>query len=156
MKECYIKKRFGPVPMGLIEVVDRVMGEYAADGYDLTLRQVYYCIISHCDELIPDDRRCVRVQGRWIRDPNGSKNADPNYKWIGDIINDARLSGLLDWDVMVDRTRMLQHVSHWEGPGDIVDAATRSFRLDTRVGQPEYADREEAPEGCQLEAITKE
>jgi len=71
----------------------------------------------------------IRKAGKWVRDINGTKNADPNYKWLGEIINKARLAGLLDWDYIVDRTRALAGTSHWGTPGSIIDSAAASFRL---------------------------
>jgi hypothetical protein len=36
----------------------------------------------------------------------------------------------VDWDHLVDRTRNIRSVSHWENPADIIDTVSRQFRLD--------------------------
>jgi hypothetical protein len=107
---------------------NRVCADFMAQGYDLTLRQVYYQFVSH--DLFPDDRTWTWTGVKWVRDPNGSKNADPNYKWLGEIVNDARLAGMLDWDYIVDRARNLYAHSHWGSPGDIIRSAANGFALD--------------------------
>lgn len=116
MKYCYEQHDFRGEARDLVEKADQIMAEYARDGYDLTLRQLYYQFVARA--FLANNER--------------------NYKRLGSIINDARLAGLLDWDIMVDRTRELRRVSHWDGPGDIVETCATQFRLDTRAGQDQY------------------
>lgn len=97
-----------------IERAERICAEYARQGYDLTLRQLYYQFVARA----------------WI------PNTDKSYKRLGEIVNKARLAGLLDWSYIVDRTRSLRGVSHWETPGEIIESAARSFRLDKWADQP--------------------
>lgn len=97
-----------------IERAEQICAQYRRQGYDLTLRQLYYQFVSRA----------------WI------PNTDKSYKRLGEIINNARLAGLLSWQYIVDRTRSLKSVSHWDTPGDIIDAAARSFRLDKWTDQP--------------------
>ncbi len=106
----------------------RICRQYAADGYTLTLRQIYYQFVAN--DLFPDSRKWSSVAGRWVRTTDGTKNADPNYKWLGEIINKARLAGYLDWDHIVDRTRNLNGTSHWDSPKSVMSSAARSYRLD--------------------------
>jgi hypothetical protein len=108
MRICYIEKRFKPASMELIWQANEIIEEYQAAGYDLTLRQLYYQFVSR--DLIP--------------------NTDRSYKRLGSVVNDGRLAGEIDWDVMVDRTRNLRSHSHWETPGDIIDSAARSYAVD--------------------------
>lgn len=133
MKIAYIEKTFRASSQDMIERADRIMQEYAADGYDLTLRQLYYQFVSR----------------DWI------PNTEKSYKTLGNLISDARLAGLLDWDVMVDRTRELRSISHWQNPGDIVRTCAQQFRLDTRADQPNYIEvwvEKEALAGIVLQA----
>ena len=103
-----------PGTVAEIERAERICAQYAAQGYDLTLRQLYYQFVSR----------------GWI------PNTDKSYKRLGEIINRARLAGMLSWRYIVDRTRSLRGVSHWDTPGDIIDAAASSFRLDKWIDQP--------------------
>ena len=116
MKLAYQSHTFHGSSRELIVHADEIMTEYAADGYDLTLRQLYYQFVAR--NLLP--------------------NTEKNYKRLGEIVSQARLAGLLDWDVMVDRTRELRRVSHWDSPADIVGTCARQFRIDTRTDQANY------------------
>lgn len=100
-----------------VEVVrqaNAICAEYADAGYDLTLRQLYYQFVAR--GLIP--------------------NTQKDYKRLGDIVNKARLAGLIDWDYIVDRTRNLASLGHWDSPADIIGSAAASFRLDHWDDQP--------------------
>src|SRR5688572_17725535 len=105
---AYIDKRFNSKSMDLIVKARQICEAYAEQGYDLTLRQLYYQFVSR----------------DWIA------NKDSEYKRLGGVINDARLAGLLDWDYIVDRTRNLQSLAHWENPAEIVSAVAQQYRED--------------------------
>jgi hypothetical protein len=81
-REAYIEKRFSPRSLELIAVAERICRQYAEQGFDLTLRQLYYQFVAR--DLLP--------------------NKQSEYKRLGSIVNDARLAGLLDWDYIVSRT----------------------------------------------------
>jgi hypothetical protein len=126
-----------------LEIIERcadILEDYAQQGYTLTLRQIYYQLVSH--DLFPDDRRWSQIPGtnRWVRDPNGTKNADPNYKWLGDLVNKGRLFGILDWDLIEDRARETVTPLHWGHPSEIVEAAAEQFRIDKWVDQPVHVE----------------
>jgi len=118
MKHCYERHNFQAPALATIEFAAEIMDEYAADGYDLTLRQLYYQFVA---------------RGRL-------DNTERNYKRLGAIISNARLAGLLDWNQMVDRTREVRELSHWEDPADIIDTCSRQFRIDTRADQKYYVE----------------
>lgn len=98
----------------VIDQANEIIAAYAAQGFDLTLRQLYYQFVSR-------DRIA---------------NSDREYKRLGSVINDAQLAGLVDWDAITDRTRNVRAVSHWETPGAIIDSAAYSFRIDKWLLQP--------------------
>ena len=111
---CYVPKKFGADALEIIEHANEICEDYAQQGFDLTLRQLYYQFVSQ--DLIP--------------------NSDQSYKRLGSIINDARLAGLLDWDYIVDRTRNLRSLASWDDPSEIIDGAARQFRNDKWARQP--------------------
>lgn len=113
MKIQYVTKRFTPDHMGVIENANKIIEEYAGQGYDLTLRQLYYQFVSR--DLI--------------------QNTMQEYKRLGVIINDARLGGLLSWEAIIDRTRNLERNSHWDGPSDAVDSLAKQYQIDKWEGQ---------------------
>ena len=91
----YKEIRFQQKSLDLIELVNQVVDEYSAQGYELTLRQVYYQLVAR--GYIPINER--------------------SYKNVGSLINDGRLAGLIDWHSVTDRTRNLRKESHWDKPG---------------------------------------
>ncbi len=147
-KICYIPKNFGDVSQQIIDDAADILDEYHAQGFTMTLRQIYYKFVGR--GLFPDHRRWSKVDGKWVKDPNGTKNADPNYKWLGDIINDARLAGDIDWYRMQDPTRHLSGFPSWESPHEIIQGAARGYSIDKWIGQeyrPEVWVEKEALEG---------
>lgn len=113
-KVAYIEKRFGAALLAVIDKANAIIAEYAAQGFSLTLRQLYYQFVSR--DLL--------------------KNRLQEYKRLGDIVNDARLAGLIDWTAIEDRTRFLRDLSHWTDPEAIVKSAAASFRLARWDNQP--------------------
>ena len=111
---CYVAKQFGLDALQVIERANRICREYAAAGYDLTLRQLYYRFVANA----------------WI------PNNDKEYKRLGKIINDARLAGLIDWDYIVDRTRNLRGLTHWNTPAEMIAAQVDRFHHDKWKEQP--------------------
>lgn len=113
MKKCYIPKNFSSNSLGVIAQANTIIDAYEAQGFDLTLRQLYYQFVSR--GLIP--------------------NKDTEYKKLGSIINDARLAGLIDWTRISDRTRNVRSLSHWANPAGVIESALASYHLDYWRGQ---------------------
>lgn len=82
----YKEINFRGKSLELINLVNQVINEYKNQGYELTLRQTYYQLVAR--GYIPNNER--------------------SYKNIGNLINDGRLAGLIDWYSIVDRTRNLR------------------------------------------------
>lgn len=110
----YVKHRFNAASRYLIAKADEIIGEYASGGFTLTLRQLYYQFVAR--SLIP--------------------NSVNEYKRLGKVVSDARLAGLIDWYAIEDRTRNLKGLSHFENPGEVLDAAVASYRTDKWSTQP--------------------
>jgi hypothetical protein len=113
-KQAFKSIKFKDATLATIEKCNRVLGDYAAKGYDMTLRQLYYQLVSAGE--IPNNVR--------------------EYKKLGDVVNDARLAGLIDWDAIVDRTRNLKGLPHWNEPSEVIDSAAWSYRIDRWADQP--------------------
>ncbi len=116
MKQTYESKTFRADTQALIDQANTIINEYQADGYELTLRQLYYQFVAR--DLIENSQR--------------------SYKRLGKVISNARMAGLIDWEAIVDRTRNLHTNSHWSGVNEILKSAADSFRRDLWEGQ-EYA-----------------
>jgi hypothetical protein len=134
-KESFIEHRFSKDSQELITHANAIIDEYTADGFVLTLRQLYYQMVAR--DIIPN-----KVQ---------------SYKRLGSILNDARYAGLVDWSALTDRTRNLKGLSHWSDPSDIIRSAAYSFALDKWGGQyyrPEIWVEKEALAGIVERAAT--
>jgi hypothetical protein len=115
---CYTPKVFTRATRRIIDQANAIIADLRDQGFDLTLRQLYYQFVSR--GLLP--------------------NRQSEYKRLGEIINDARLAGEIDWSAIVDRTRNLRTLSTWERPADIVEAASQQFRVDMWAHQRHHVE----------------
>jgi len=115
---CYVPKSFRPDTKTRIDQANEIIAEYQAQGFKLTLRQLYYQFVSR--DLIP--------------------NTVQSYKSLGDVVNDGRLAGLIDWDAIEDRTRNLRSSPHWSSPRSIVRACADQFAVDLWDTQDNYVE----------------
>lgn len=110
----YREISFRPSTLSLIDQANAIIEEYAEQGFDLTLRQLYYQFVAR--GLIG--------------------NLQTEYKRLGSIVNDARLAGMISWDAIVDRTRSLLKNSHWDSPASLVEQASSWYGEDCWADQP--------------------
>jgi hypothetical protein len=104
----YEEKNFNGSTLEIIRQAEQIVTEYEGQGFQLTLRQLYYQFVA-----------------RGILE-----NTERNYKRLGNIVSDARRAGLIDWDSIVDRTRHLRKLSSWSSPKSILETARDSFHRD--------------------------
>lgn len=109
----YVPKKFTPAHEQVIEQAREIIDQYEAQGLSLTLRQVYYQFVAR----------------GWL------PNKQNEYKRLGEILNDARLAGEIDWLSMVDRTRSLREMAHHKTPADLIEAASETYLPDLWQGQ---------------------
>lgn len=114
MKEKFAEINFRESSRVLIQQADKIIREYQARGYTLTLRQLYYQFVSR--DLI--------------------KNLQTEYKRLGKIVNDARIAGMLDWSAIEDRTRNVKKPSVWDSPESIIRAVAQQYQEDPWITQP--------------------
>jgi hypothetical protein len=113
-KEAFIE--WEPSGSSLVKLAKMVViiNEFQAKGFTMTLRQAYYQMVAR--GFIPNSQR--------------------EYKNLGNLLNKARLAGLVDWNAIEDRTRSLRGTSTWEKPADVVRSAHYSFHIDLWKRQP--------------------
>jgi hypothetical protein len=121
----YIDNKFQTLQARLIELADHIIREYQKQGFDLTLRQLYYQFVRR--DLLPE---------QWFDKSVGSVNNEKSYKKLGDLISNARDAGMLDWNSIVDRSRTPVTYTAWETPADIIAACASQFRIDKWQNQP--------------------
>lgn len=103
----YLDKVFKKPTLETIAKANEIATEYQRQGYELTLRQLYYQFVAR--GLIP--------------------NSDKSYNRLGVVVSEARLAGLLDWYHITDRTRYLRAWGGEENPGEAIsNAAERYYR----------------------------
>ena len=110
----YINKKISQDRLDVIAKANAIIESYQEQGFDLTLRQLYYQFVAR----------------------GYIANKDTEYKKLGDTIADGRLLGLIDWEAITDRTRNLKKNPHWDSPGDIISSAASSFAYDKWAEQP--------------------
>jgi hypothetical protein len=104
--------------LDLIEQVNEITEDYYSRGYSLTLRQVYYQLVS---------RGMI-------------ENTERSYKNTGELISRGRMAGLIDWYMIEDRTRNLRGRGHWENPKEILNNAANGYHIDFWENQKRYVE----------------
>lgn len=110
----YIEKTFHLKTQNTIDRVNLILDEYEKQGFDLTVRQIFYQFVSR----------------DWL------KNTMKEYQNLASIINDARLAGQVDWSRIVDRTRFLRDYNTFETPAAALGKAALSYIEDLWADQP--------------------
>ncbi len=96
--EVFVAYRPLAKALAVIEQANRLIGEYQARGFRLTLRQLFYQFVARA----------------WL------ENVLREYKRLGRIICDARDGGMIDWDAIEDRTRKVNTHASWTSPSEII------------------------------------
>lgn len=119
MKIAYrSKSKLSPTNTVFVESLNQILDEYAEMGYILTLRQLYYQLVSR--DIIANSQR--------------------EYQKLSVTLGKARMAGLVDWDAIEDRVR-IPRVPYWQT--DIQDAITdayRTYRIDRQKYQNTYVE----------------
>lgn len=108
MKQTFIDKNFRQKALDIIAQANTIIADYQGQGFNLTLRQLYYQFVAKA--LIP--------------------NTERSYKNLGQTINDGRLAGLIDWNAIEDRTRNLVAWRHYESPEHAIRSVLDSYDID--------------------------
>lgn len=116
---CY--KEYSPDPffLDLIHKANSILNSFRSQGYNLTLRQLYYQFVSQ--NILPE---------RWADKKTGSTNNKRAYDNLGSLMSKARKGGLIDWNYLEDRTRNLQGIRRYANAGEAIRDAADTFHLD--------------------------
>lgn len=119
MITCYLPApEFKPKTLAIIDHANDIIDLYRKQGYQLTLRQLYYQFVAR--DLIA--------------------NKPTEYDRLGEIINLARLTGMISWEAIIDLTREMTRNSHWNNPREIVSACARQYQIDKWQTQDTYVE----------------
>lgn len=137
MKIQYQKIALRTAVVAIIEQANMIIEESQADGFKLTLRQLYYQFIAR--DWFPASWIDPEYNRKHGLDPD-TKNTDKNYQRLGSIISQGRRAGLIDWNAIVDRTRFLRDNPYWRNPQHFVDLTMPQFRLNLWDDQQYYVE----------------
>lgn len=116
MKEKFIDWNPSAQSLERIGQIGRVLIQYRDMGIRLTLRQLYYQLVSK----------------------NIIENKVREYKRLGSLLSNARLAGLVDWEIIEDRARRPVRPLEFDSIQDRIALAVDNFRLRRWSDQPEY------------------
>ncbi len=104
--------------LALLSRIDQILTKWEKMGYKLTLRQLYYQLVSRdvIANTLEQYNRIIRIVGR------------------------GRLAGFIDWAMIEDRVRIPKSNTHWASPNDILRAAASSYYRSRWVGQDNYVE----------------
>lgn len=97
----------------IIEYANTILNEYASQGFDLTLRQLYYQFVAR--DVLP--------------------NSTQSYNKLGSVVKRAREGGMINWTHIQDRARPLRAKPHWSSGSEFFKSASGMFNLDLWEGQ---------------------
>src|SRR5262245_28620500 len=106
--EVFIPQRMRAATLAIVAQANAIIAEFLDQGFALTLRQLFYQMVA----------RTLLA------------NTINEYKRLGIIVRDGRNGGLIDWDAIEDRVRVVKTHSSWDNPADIIDSAARSYQTD--------------------------
>lgn len=112
-RQAYKRFNFTDKSISLIRTMTAIINDYVGQGFRLTVRQLYYQLVAR--DVIPNNER--------------------SYKSVTSLVNDARLAGLIDWDVIEDRTRAFVRRQRWDSGREILHAVAESFHMDMWANQ---------------------
>lgn len=136
MKYKFRKIRLNAQNIERLEQINSIIREYQADGYKLTLRQLYYQLVSR--EIIPNQQK--------------------EYSKLSTLLKEGRMGGVVDWDAIEDRLRVPESPSSWDHPSEILQSAINGYAKPRMKGQSAYIEvwvEKDALSGV-LSRVTKE
>lgn len=117
MKERFRDKlHLSKVNQEQLKIINEIIEEYAEEGYTLTLRQLYYQLVSR--DIIP--------------------NKQTEYAKLSTLLVKGRMAGVVDWEAIEDRIRV-PFLPYWvEDIEDAIQDTINQYRLNRQDGQGVY------------------
>ncbi len=114
----YHPHRFKAAAQNTIDQAQGIIAEMEAQGYVLTLRQLYYQFVSR----------------NWI------PNEEREYKRLGRILTDAREDGQVSWTAIEDRGRNCYGPTPEEDPAAVIGGIEHGLQFDLWARQDHYVE----------------
>jgi hypothetical protein len=109
VKRCCIPKTFYRKTADLLAECDAICTTYFEKGFTLTLRQLFYQLVS----------------------TNRIEKTVRAYKNLGVVVTDGRYAGVLDWEHITDRVRVIKQTPRWESIDDFLTSTSEQYNIDT-------------------------
>ncbi len=116
MKIYYRNAKLSAANKVRLDDINLIVVEYQNQGYKLTLRQLYYQLVSR--DIIP--------------------NVLAEYAKLSKLLKEGRMAGIVDWSAIEDRLRVPYYKPEFESPKALMDAAIRQYERPRQEGQPVY------------------
>lgn len=116
MKYQFRKVRLGPDNLARLDLINAIIEEYQEQGYVLTLRQLYYQLVSR--DVVP--------------------NTPAEYEKLSVLLKEGRMGGIVDWSAIEDRIRVPESPASWVSPMEILNQCIKQFALPRMGGQETY------------------
>lgn len=117
---CKKYKEWNPrdAALDIVEFANEIIADYQQQRLKLTLRQLYYRFVA-AGKIANDQKQYTR---------------------LGDIVGNARMAGMMDWDAIEDRGRNLMGRSHWDEPSDVISSAAYGYHTNWWQHQDKYVE----------------
>ena len=112
MKIAYRNVKLSKGNRDKLAIVNSIIEEYQRQDLVLTLRQLYYQLVSR--DIIPNQLK--------------------EYAKLSTLLKEGRMGGIVDWEAIEDRLRKPDKPAAWDEPADIVNAALKQYRKDRMGG----------------------
>lgn len=109
------EKRLPPL-LDKIKLINSILYEFAAQGYIMTLRQLKYQLIAR----------------------NYIENTKKDHGKLYDLADKGRMGGLIDWDLIEDRTRLPHKIPNVKDISEALKETAKYHRLDRTKNQSVY------------------
>lgn len=113
---CYKDHRFNGKAQKTVDQANAIIKDYTAQGYILTLRQLYYQFVAQ--DLIP--------------------NNEKQYKRLGRLVTQAREAGVMDWEAIEDNGRTAYARRINENAQSVVRGVESGLKYDHWARQDHY------------------
>lgn len=118
MKIQFRRVRLSPENKRRLDMINTIVEDYQSQGYRLTLRQLYYQLVSR--DVIPNQQK--------------------EYSKLSGLLKEGRMGGIVDWSAIEDRLRVPSKPSSFDSPADILNAVVNQYKLPRMAGQKTYVE----------------
>ncbi len=102
----------------LLETINEIIEEYSMEGYKLTLRQLFYQLVSR--DIIPNEQK--------------------EYAKLSRLLTEGRMAGFVDWSAIEDRNRVPYIPYSVDDIEDAIEDTINQYRLDRQEGQNNHVE----------------